>query len=91
MSGGVSSSSGSSKKSSSSNDRKMNGDAALIMLVIIAILGGYHAAKGVRNLGGKRQAEINRLWRVSEAQRVIREHDEETEARLKAQFDEIPS
>ena len=90
MTGGMSSRSGSkSTYKRDSNNRSMNSEAGLIMLAVMAIAGGYHGAKAVKKMGGKRQAEINHLWRTAEAQRVIREHDEEQEAKLKAQFADI--
>ena len=86
--GGISSGSSSNNKKSykSNNDRSMNGNAGLVMLAVMAIAGGYHGAKAVKKMGGKRQAEINHLWRTAEAQRIIREHDEEQERKLEEQY-----
>jgi hypothetical protein len=86
MSGGMGGSGGKKSSYKSDNKRSMDGNAGLVMLAVMAIAGGYKGAKAVKKAGGKRQAEINHLWRTAEAQRVIREHDEEQERKLQEQF-----
>lgn len=95
MSGGMSSSSSNYKKSSNSSSNNYSsgnsasGKAGLAIIIIMAALGGFYSARALRNMGGKRQAELNDIWSLEEARRVIREYEEEQEAKLQARFAEL--